>query len=105
MVKSSKKYGLSLAVIQRICAVFTNYGEVERAIIYGSRAMGNYRPGSDIDLTLCGERLTQKLLWDISAKMEELPIPYTVDLSVFADLKNTKLKDHIERVGEVFYDN
>ena len=105
MVKSSKKYGLSLAAIQRICAIFANYGEVERAIIYGSRAMGNYRPGSDIDLTLCGERLTQKLLWDISAKMEELPIPYTVDLSVFADLKNAKLKDHIERVGEVFYDN
>ncbi|MCS6796683.1 MAG: nucleotidyltransferase domain-containing protein, partial [Raineya sp.] len=48
------KYGLPNSAIEAIQKVFSKYPEIEKVILYGSRAMGNYRVGSDIDLTLCG---------------------------------------------------
>ena len=97
------KYGLSDAVIEQLCSVFAQFPEVERAVLYGSRAKGNYKPGSDIDLTLFGEALTPKNCATIADAMDELLLPYTIDLSVFADLDNADLREHIERVGLVFY--
>lgn len=65
--------------------------------------MGNYKPGSDIDLTLKGHDLNLKLLNKISCDLDELLLPYTFDLSIYCHIKNPGLIDHIERVGLVFY--
>jgi predicted nucleotidyltransferase len=91
----------TLAVIRQILA---GYSAVEKAILYGSRAKGNYRPGSDIDLTLIGNQLDYRLLGEIAAKLEESPIPYQVDLSLWSQLDHAGLREHIERVGVVFYE-
>lgn len=90
----------TVAIIRRILAYVP---AVKKAVIYGSRAKGNFRPGSDIDLTLHGEGLDLRILGEIAARLDESPIPYQVDLSIFDRLEHAGLREHIERVGVVFY--
>jgi len=96
-------FGLKTETINAIQEVFTNYPEVEKSILYGSRAKGNYRPGSDIDLTLLGEKLTLTILQKIENELDDLLLPYKIDLSVFHQIGNPDLVAHIESVGQVFY--
>jgi len=90
----------TLAIIRRILA---DYPAVEKAILYGSRAKGNYRQGSDIDLTLIGDDLNHRMLGQIAGRLEDSPIPYQVDLSIRDYIDSPSLLEHIERVGVVFY--
>ena len=96
-------YGLPDTTVEKINAVFKSFPEVKQAVLYGSRAKGNYKPGSDIDLTLHGSALTTSLGNEIVGKLDDLLLPYKIDLSVFAALKHPELEAHIERVGVVFY--
>lgn len=96
-------FGLVDSVIDKIGQVLAAHPEVEQAVLYGSRAKGNYRDGSDIDLTLYGDGLDHRLLMDLTEELDDLLLPYMIDLSIFADLKHDALKEHIERVGKVFY--
>ncbi len=97
------KYGLSQSVIQKICAVLTRYPQVEKAILYGSRAKGNYKRGSDIDLALIGRDLTLNVIYRILDDFDELFLPYTIDLSIFDDISDPDVIDHSQRVGVTFY--
>jgi len=96
-------FGLSQEVIQHIQAVFASHVEVDEVILYGSRAKGNYKVGSDIDLSMKGEGIDFALLATIANELYELPIPYTVDLSILSGINNLDLIEHIERVGVLFY--
>jgi len=98
------KYGLSEITTKKICGVFARFPEIEKAILYGSRAKGNFRPGSDIDLTLCGSAITPDLRAKVASALDDLLLPYTVDLSVFDMLNHTELREHVQRVGVVFYE-
>lgn len=97
------KYGLTEQMAEKIRAVFARCPAIAKAVLYGSRAKGNYKAGSDIDLTLCGPGLTPDQLAAITEEIDDLLLPYTVDLSIFDDLDHAKLREHIERVGVVFY--
>lgn len=98
------KYGLPDATIEKINAVLSRYPQVEQAILYGSRAKGTCKKGSDIDLTLCGGAdLTLKVLYKILEEIDDLLLPYTIDLSMFADIDDAELIEHIRRVGVTFY--
>ena len=96
-------YGLEAEAVARINAVFAAQPEIERVILYGSRAMGNHRHSSDIDLTLIGERLSLEQLLKIDNDLDDLMLPYKIDLSLFHMLDNPDLIDHISRVGRQFY--
>jgi len=98
------KYGLTEATIGKIHGVFARFPEVEKAILYGSRAKGNFKTGSDIDLTLCGPSLTPDLRSAIASELDDLLLPYTIDLSIFSELNHAELRDHIQRVGVAFYE-
>jgi uncharacterized protein len=98
------KFGLSDTIVAKICGVFARFSTIEKVVLYGSRAKGNYKPGSDIDLTLHGKNLTISLLGDIAEELDDLLLPYIFDISVFDQLGNSDLRDHIERVGQVFYE-
>ena len=99
------KYGLPDATIHKICATLRRYPQVEQAILYGSRAKGTYTNGSDIDLTLRGSAgLTLHVLYEILNDLDELLLPYTIDLSVFDQIDDPDLIEHIQRVGVAFYD-
>jgi len=97
------RFGLSEQTIARIGSVLARHPGVQKAVLYGSRAKGNHKPGSDIDLTLYGEELSHKEMDRILEELDELDLPYTIDLSVFGQLSHDGLRDHIERVGVEFY--
>ncbi|MDY0133166.1 MAG: nucleotidyltransferase domain-containing protein [Desulforegulaceae bacterium] len=96
-------YGLKQTTIESIKNVFSRYLQVEQVIIYGSRAKGNYKNGSDIDLTLKGDGLSLILMNKIAIELDDLLLPYTFDLSVYNHIENYDLTDHIQRVGKIFY--
>ena len=98
------RFGLPASAIEKISAVFAGYPQVEKAVLYGSRAKGNFKHGSDIDLTLMGTALSQRLLGSISEALDDLLLPYSIDLSIFADLNHPDLEAHIARVGVIFYE-
>lgn len=98
------KYGLSQSVIQKINTILSRYPQVEKATLFGSRAKGNYKNGSDIDLTLHGANLSLSVIYKILDDLDELLLPYTIDLSIFNHIDDPDVIDHIERVGVTFYD-
>jgi uncharacterized protein len=97
------KYGLSVQAVRTLTDIFAAQPKVHRALIYGSRAKGNFREGSDIDLVLdCPDlSFSEKLALDRAISNSN--IPYLVDLSVLHELKSPELLEHIGRVGQVFY--
>jgi len=98
------KYGLSSDVVQKITAVLAQYTQVESATLYGSRAKGNFKSGSDIDLTLHGDAdLTLSVVYGILDDLDDLLLPYTIDLSIFHDIGDPDVVAHIQRVGIPFY--
>ena len=99
----SDEFGLPQAAIDQIREVLARHGSVERATLYGSRAKGNFKPGSDIDLTLTGPNLATTDLLKIAGELDDLPLPYRVDLSLIDTIEDPNLIEHIERVGIIFY--
>lgn len=97
-------HGLPEAAVEEICGVLARFPAVEKAVIYGSRAKGTFKPGSDIDLTLLGDQLTPAQLGAIADELDELLLPYRIDLSIFHRIDHDGLRAHIERVGRVFYE-
>ncbi len=98
------KHGLPQTTVDRIQRVLSHYPEVEKAVLYGSRAKGTHRPGSDIDLTLCGTGVTHAVLTRVDSELDDLLLPYTIDISIMSELTHPDLLDHIQRVGVVFYE-
>lgn len=97
-------HGLADSTVAQIREVLARFPEVEKAILYGSRAKGNFKPGSDIDLTLLGANLTGKILGQIQSELDDGLLPYRFDLSIFSQITETELIEHIRRVGIVFYE-
>ena len=92
-------FGLKTADLEKINSVLKQYSEIKEVILYGSRAKGTYKRGSDIDLTLKGEELDLEDLLNIENLIEDLLLPYKVDLSLYHKIENQDLIDHINRVG------
>lgn len=95
--------GLNIDTTSKICSIFKKFPQIEQAILYGSRALGTSKPGSDIDITLLGQELTQDLILKIAQALDDILLPYMCDLSLFETIDNPELKEHISRVGIVFY--
>ena len=101
----NERYGLPEETIAMIAAVFTRHPEVERVILYGSRAKGNYRSGSDIDLALQGgDGMTERVLYSIVRELDDLPVPYSFDVAIHSMIANEALLEHIRRRGTVVYE-
>lgn len=98
-------FGLPRQAVQALCDTLAQHAHVQRAIVYGSRAKGNYRPGSDIDLTLEGQDLTFAEMLRIASELDDQMLPYTIDLSLLSHIDNPALREHIARVGKVLWQN
>ncbi|WP_298551027.1 nucleotidyltransferase domain-containing protein [uncultured Parabacteroides sp.] len=88
------------AIIDRI---FSQYPHVEEAVVFGSRAKGNYKPGSDIDFAIKGSNLTREDLCSLAGAFEASLLPFFVDLLSYSSITNPDLKAHIDRVGVTIY--
>jgi len=100
----SANHGLTDETVAQIHEVLAHHPEVEKVVLYGSRAKGNFKPGSDVDLTLLGAGVTSKIGGQIQDELEDGPLPYTFDLSMLAQITQADLLDHIRRLGVVFYE-
>ena len=97
------KFGLDDETLNKITLVFDQFPQIEEVVIYGSRAMGNYREASDIDLTLLGKNLNLSILNQLTSALDDLLLPYLFDISSFQHIKNPDLLAHIKRNGQTFY--
>lgn len=97
------KFGLSDTVIDELQEVFRRHPNIQKVLIFGSRAKGNFREGSDIDLAAIGYNLNYNLLLAILTEIDDLELLYSVDLLDYQKTLNTPIGEHIDRVGQVFY--
>ena len=102
MPENESLYGLTIEDIEKLRSIFRKYPQVNQVILYGSRAKGNYRPSSDIDLTLVGE-VEWSDFQKIEVDLDDLLLPYQIDLSIMSHISNPELLKHIQRVGQPFY--
>ena len=97
-------FGIYHSSYTLIIDAISGYPEIEKAIIFGSRAMGNYKKGSDIDIAIIGTEITWEITTKRTTKLNELlAIPYMVDVVNFNTIENDELKTHIVNIGKVFY--
>ncbi len=91
--------GLSPKTIHALERVFKQFDAIDKVVLYGSRALGTHKPGSDIDLALFGSEITPDLIASIAILIDDLLLPYTLDLTAYALIDNDALREHIDRVG------
>lgn len=96
-------FGLSSNNINKINSVFQQYPEINEVLIFGSRAKGNFRDNSDIDLAIKSKNISLSVLQQIEIKLEELYIPNYFDLVIYEKIENQELIEHINRVGKKIY--
>jgi predicted nucleotidyltransferase len=99
---SEQPWGLKAEEIECIRRVLAAHPGIEKAIVYGSRALGTQRPGSDIDITVIGEMAWSEL-HQIETDLDNLDLPYTIDLSLASQIENQALRQHISEHGEQLY--
>lgn len=96
-------FGLSDKDIDSIHSILQKNDKVRKVVIYGSRAKGTCKIGSDIDLVFYGDDLTLDILHKIDGELDDLYLPYSFDLSIISYIDNENLLAHIDRIGKVFY--
>ncbi len=97
-------FGLDPDTERNIKQAFAKITAIDKVILYGSHAKGNYRNGSDIDITLFGDKLTlSNSVYPLTDELEELNLPYMFDISIFSHIDNEDLIEHIHRAGKVLY--
>ncbi len=98
-------YGLLERDLHYMIKAFEKHSEIDKVILFGSRAMGNYKRSSDIDLAIIGDsvdtRIIAILLDDLN---EEFPIPYFFDVIHYQKISNKELKKHIDTEGKVLWE-
>ena len=93
-------FGLHEADVDMIINALRENIEIERAFIFGSRALGNYKKGSDVDLVVTGHNVTSKTISDLNELLNEVyPLPYFFDILHYENIENEKLKEHIDEHG------
>jgi len=100
----NNSFGFSGQDLELIISVIREFPQVSAAIIFGSRAKGNFRNGSDVDIALKGSGLNLDVVSQISHTLnEESTLPYKFDVLNYHTISNEDLIEHINRVGIVFY--
>ena len=97
-------FGLSARIRADFIRVFERYPQIERVLIFGSRAKGSAKPGSDIDLAVLAPQMTDAVFAQLWNAIDDLPLVFKVDLIHWDRLANLELKDKIRREGCLFYD-
>jgi predicted nucleotidyltransferase len=89
--------------VERIQGVLAHFPEVASAVLFGSRAKGTARSGSDIDLALYGEGIDWRVLGRIEDQLDDLLLTYTFSLLHHDIRTDSEVVAHIARVGILFY--
>ena len=96
-------FGLLARDITEMRSVFNKYPDIEAVMIFGSRALGNYKKGSDVDIAVKGRNLDDAMIRAIAFELnEETQIPYFFDVLHYEALTNDALRQHIDEFGKQF---
>ncbi len=98
-------YGVPVKIFQSIVATIYKNKKIKKVVLFGSRAKGNYKKGSDIDIAVFSKNLSYNEFMKIKVDLAELMIPYTIDAINFSSIKNNNLIEHIKRVGKVLFNS
>ena len=90
-------------IVDQLKNIFEKYSNINKVILYGSRAKGTNTKRSDIDLVIANSQLDRFTLSNIKSEIEESDIPNLVDIQLLEEIDNQELLDHINRVGKVVY--
>ena len=96
-------FGLSNDLMMKIISIFSNYKNIEKVYIFGSRAMGNYNHNSDIDLVLIG-KIEPIIIGKIKLDLEDLDTPYFFDVISYQSISSQELKEHIKKKGKIIFE-
>lgn len=96
-------YGISITEWEAVRQILSRFTHVQEAVLFGSRAKGTYKPGSDIDLAVKGADINKDDISSLLADFEASLLPYFVDIIHYSAIKNEALKEHIDRVGICIY--
>jgi predicted nucleotidyltransferase len=105
MHKTQSQFGLPFSTIEQLTALFKQFSSIQQASIYGSRAKGTYHPGSDIDICLTAPDLSLSEQLIIEGRIDDLLLPWKIDLTIKHRIESAALIDHINRVGVTIYTN
>ena len=94
-----RKYGLLTTDIEKMISIFKSNSKIENVILFGSRAIGTYKPGSDIDIALKGTDIKLNDILNINADLDNISTPYKFDIVIYSRITESALTDHIKRVG------
>jgi len=97
-------FGLSNNEISQIQRVFNAYHDVDKVVVYGSRAKGNYTSRSDVDLAVFGKFANRHRVAEMKMDLDSLDIKYLIELQQYDYIVNQDLRNHIQRVGVVIYE-
>lgn len=97
-------FGLADKVINQMQSIFARYEEINVVKIYGSRAKGNYKNQSDIDLVILDKNISRFTVGKILLDFDDSNLPYMIDLQCYDTIRNQKLRENIDRVGKIFYE-
>lgn len=100
----ANKFGLSEVAFKKLMMLLCEFKEFERILVFGSRALGTYREGSDIDIAVFGSQISRETLRSFKIQYDELGLPYQVDIVHYESIDNPALKEHIDKVGVSFKD-
>ncbi len=98
-----KQHGIKEKHYQAVIQILRSHSRIEKAILFGSRAMQTYTTESDIDIALMGKDLTFTDQGELASRMEEINMAQSVDLLLYSAITNENLKKHIRRHGVVWY--
>lgn len=96
-------FGLSAEILDWLRAVFVRYPDIDRVLIFGSRARGNYRNASDIDLAVLAPRMDDASFTRLWSELDDLPLVFTLDVLHWDRLPAGRIRDHVIRDGRQVY--
>lgn len=96
-------FGIKAKMIEQLVQILEAHPSIEEVLIFGSRSKGNFRQGSDIDLAIKGRQLTYDDFLTLQVRIEDLNLPYKVDLIDYDKIGDPEFRSHVDRVGKTFY--
>lgn len=98
------KLGLTKNQFQLIENVVISKNQIEKVLIFGSRATNKFKPSSDIDLAIIGKEISSVFINQLFSELDDLPLPFMFDVIDYAKISNAKLKNKIDTQGKIFFE-
>jgi predicted nucleotidyltransferase len=102
-MNSVTQYGIPDSDLHDLLSELKKNSKISEIILFGSRAKGTYRNGSDIDIALKGRKLNLNDILNATLDIDKLLLPYKIDLVIYTRINEPALIEQINRVGVILF--